>query len=327
MHRARSGKTLFILERRWGNDGYAFWFKLLELLTAAEGHYFSLKEPQNSEYFCARNNFSKANPAISGTEILDLLADLGKIDKELWVSCKVIWCQNLVDGLAETLYKKRGRPPLPKPLISQFISGTETSAETDNCDRNGSNDDENGISGTDIHLGSKVEKGGEGGDISPSTSPTGSPQEAPSKKVDTLIPRLLAADLSLPTPTQEQHVQLDALLALRSPDAILGGLQLFRRRNPGKDPRYLLHDYLERATTLCAEWEKAQPNHYTPPPLHEATPEDDAAVALAAARGKQRMHMELSDEEWELIRKADAAENTFPEAEPVVEQGVGDDTF
>lgn len=31
-HMTHSGKTIAILEARWGNDGYAFWFKLLELL-------------------------------------------------------------------------------------------------------------------------------------------------------------------------------------------------------------------------------------------------------------------------------------------------------
>lgn len=33
-------RTKFILEKNWGNDGYAFWFKLLELLCAADGQYY-----------------------------------------------------------------------------------------------------------------------------------------------------------------------------------------------------------------------------------------------------------------------------------------------
>ena len=33
-------RTKFILEKNWGNDGYAFWFKLLELLCAADGLYY-----------------------------------------------------------------------------------------------------------------------------------------------------------------------------------------------------------------------------------------------------------------------------------------------
>ena len=39
-HFVMSGRTIFILENTYGNDGYAFWFKLLELLGDTEGHYY-----------------------------------------------------------------------------------------------------------------------------------------------------------------------------------------------------------------------------------------------------------------------------------------------
>ena len=35
---ASDGDTLTILEANFGNDGYAFWFKLLEKLGRAPGH-------------------------------------------------------------------------------------------------------------------------------------------------------------------------------------------------------------------------------------------------------------------------------------------------
>lgn len=31
-HFVKGGRTIFILENKFGNDGYAFWFKLLEIL-------------------------------------------------------------------------------------------------------------------------------------------------------------------------------------------------------------------------------------------------------------------------------------------------------
>ena len=36
-HYVNHGKTLFILEQKYGNDGYAFWFKLLEMLGGSDG--------------------------------------------------------------------------------------------------------------------------------------------------------------------------------------------------------------------------------------------------------------------------------------------------
>ena len=35
-HDVKGGKTLFILESRYGNTGYAFWFKTLEILASSD---------------------------------------------------------------------------------------------------------------------------------------------------------------------------------------------------------------------------------------------------------------------------------------------------
>ncbi len=35
---ACAGDTLTVLQSRFGNDGYAFWFKLLEKLSSTDGH-------------------------------------------------------------------------------------------------------------------------------------------------------------------------------------------------------------------------------------------------------------------------------------------------
>ncbi len=113
-HMAKSGKTLVILEGRWGNNGYAFWFKLLETLTSSEGHYFDCNLIENWEYLVQKSRLD----GISVTEIISMLARLGNIDLELWEK-KIIWCQALVDNLA-SVYKKRQRPSPVRP-----VSGTE----------------------------------------------------------------------------------------------------------------------------------------------------------------------------------------------------------
>lgn len=107
-------KTKFILEQSWGNDGYAFWFKLLELLGRSEGHYFDCSIAANEKYLVAlvKIEIETAN------EILGTLAELGNIDKELWEEHRIIWCQSLVDNLQD-VYSKRTvsipRKPFEKP--------------------------------------------------------------------------------------------------------------------------------------------------------------------------------------------------------------------
>lgn len=133
-HMATSGKTLFILESTFGNDGYAFWFKLLELLAKSEGHVFDTKTIAEWKFLVAITlvNEDKA------TEILNMLAELNAIDAELWKN-KIIWCQNLVDNVEDVYLKRRAKKPT-KPLIinncdenpnSSVVPVTETTQETE----------------------------------------------------------------------------------------------------------------------------------------------------------------------------------------------------
>lgn len=116
-------KTKFILEQNWGNDGYAFWFKLLELLGRSDGHYFDCSTAADSKYLAALTRLSEN----TAKEILDTLADLGNIDKELWEIKKVIWCQNFVDNLQD-VYSKRTAIIPEKPVID--LKKTEIEEET-----------------------------------------------------------------------------------------------------------------------------------------------------------------------------------------------------
>lgn len=104
-------KTKFILEQNWGNDGYAFWFKLLELLGRSDGHCYDCSKAADSKYLAALTRIDEATVK----EILDTLADLGNIDPELWTERKVIWCQNFVDNLQD-VYSKRTAVIPKKPF-------------------------------------------------------------------------------------------------------------------------------------------------------------------------------------------------------------------
>ena len=106
-HYCNHKKTMFIVEQRYGNDGYAFWFKLLETLGDTEGHFLNLNDVAMWEFLQSITRLSES----FCTEILDLLAKLDAIDAELWKT-RIVWCQKFVDGIAE-VYKNR-RVNLPK---------------------------------------------------------------------------------------------------------------------------------------------------------------------------------------------------------------------
>ena len=109
---ACTGDTLTVLQSQFGNDGYAFWFKLLEKLASTEGHFIDCSNPTKWQLLLAKTGVSE----LIGVEIMKLLVEMQAIDKELWDS-KLIWCQKLVDNVSD-VYKNRRRDLPQKPVIT-----------------------------------------------------------------------------------------------------------------------------------------------------------------------------------------------------------------
>ena len=117
-HQCNHGETMFIIEQRYGNDGYAFWFKLLEHLGKTEGHYLDCKKFTTLNYLAAKTLVTKEK----AEEILNLLAELEAIDQELWNENRIVWSDNLVKGLSFA-YRNREVSIPDKPVILRKESG------------------------------------------------------------------------------------------------------------------------------------------------------------------------------------------------------------
>jgi len=109
---ASEGTTLTILEDQFGNDGYSFWFRLLERLCATPGHVMDCRNPARWQFLLAKTHVSED----IGCRILNLLAELDAIDADLWLD-KVIWCQNLVDNITDVYKNRRALIP-QKPSVN-----------------------------------------------------------------------------------------------------------------------------------------------------------------------------------------------------------------
>jgi hypothetical protein len=110
-HFVAGGKTIFILESNFGNDGYAFWFKVLELLGMTDGHVYDCRNTSDWEFLLAKTHVS----GVIASSILQKLADLDAIDKELWEK-KIIWSDNFVKNLLPLYSNRKGDLP-KKPVI------------------------------------------------------------------------------------------------------------------------------------------------------------------------------------------------------------------
>jgi len=129
-HFVMDSKTKSVLKSRYGNNGYAFWFQLLELLCKTDEHYYNCTSVTDWEYLLAWTSVSEG----VAIEVLNLLSEMGKIDAELWTGSKVIWCPSLLSNL-EPVYAKRrvDRPTKPDidtlPAREPDVNGV---SDTDN---------------------------------------------------------------------------------------------------------------------------------------------------------------------------------------------------
>jgi len=110
--------TMQIIENKYDIKGYAFWFKLLEMLGSANGHCIDFNKESAWEFLQAKTRTSKEEC----TEILDTLAKLDAIDKELWLN-KVVWSDNFIEGIREA-YRTRINEIPTKPSLYNALNPT-----------------------------------------------------------------------------------------------------------------------------------------------------------------------------------------------------------
>jgi hypothetical protein len=98
--------TMYILEQKYGNDGYSFWFKLLEILGKEADHWLDLRDCMKWEFLQAKTHLDES----ICTEMLNLLAKLKAIDPELW-AIKIVWSENFVEGISDVYRNRRVEIP------------------------------------------------------------------------------------------------------------------------------------------------------------------------------------------------------------------------
>jgi len=101
-HNCEADKSLYIIEKMYNNDGYAFYFKLRELLGKTNNHVYDCTEYGAWEYLIVETGVDDE----TAKNIIDTLIDLGELDKELYNKCGIIWWQSFVDIL-EDVYSRR----------------------------------------------------------------------------------------------------------------------------------------------------------------------------------------------------------------------------
>jgi hypothetical protein len=123
-HMTHSGKTIAILEARWGNDGYAFWFKLLELLGDSSDFSFNCNRSADWEYLLSKTRVTES----VARAILDKLAEVEAIDDACWQQ-NIVWSDNFCRNLEPVFEKRKGQKPQKPEFPQQKPVANDISAD------------------------------------------------------------------------------------------------------------------------------------------------------------------------------------------------------
>ena len=114
-HDVEQKTTLFILQKKFKNDGYAVWYKTLELIGKTPGHYYDCTLPVRWQFYLAYIDV----PEALANEIIETLVQLDALDRNLWEENKILWSQNFIDRLSDVYHRREmGLPPKPNGHFS-----------------------------------------------------------------------------------------------------------------------------------------------------------------------------------------------------------------
>lgn len=100
-HLIGDGKKIFSIENKYGNDGYATWFKILEKLAITDHHYLDLNSEEEIMYMAAKCR-------VDEDRLIAIINDLTRLkvfDKKLW-ELRIIWCPPFIDSIQDAYFRR-----------------------------------------------------------------------------------------------------------------------------------------------------------------------------------------------------------------------------
>ncbi len=133
----KDGKTLFILEGKYGCKGTGFFTNVMRFLCSTPDHHYQIKDVADSLFFFTRCHCDEE----SGMDMLNIMANTGKICSDMWVSYKVIVSEDLLNSIKDA-YRNRKKSIITIDQIRVSYAGNRVS-DTGNTEKGGITDVDN----------------------------------------------------------------------------------------------------------------------------------------------------------------------------------------
>lgn len=117
----KDGKTLYILQKKYGLEGIGFFTQLFRYLSQVPDHWICIDDEIEKERFLDYLGIQEEKC----NEILDLMSKTGKIDAELWHEWKVICSQDFYDSL-DRVYSKRQNEQMTVDKVKIYLKDSGT---------------------------------------------------------------------------------------------------------------------------------------------------------------------------------------------------------
>ena len=112
-HYTKSTIELDLIEHKHKSEGYKAYYRLMELVADADYHRLSVASENDKIMFDLGMNCDEEVV----NDVIKILIDKGRIDKQLWEKESIIWMQDFVETL-KPVYVNRRKPLPTKDLVS-----------------------------------------------------------------------------------------------------------------------------------------------------------------------------------------------------------------
>jgi len=119
---AKRGKTLNILQSKYGLEGIGFFTNLMRFLSLTPDHYYCMQDETERLNLFAEIGIDENK----GLAMIELMVKTGKLDKELWEKYKVIVSQAFLESIKDA-YKKRSIKIITIEEIKKKFDGSGVS--------------------------------------------------------------------------------------------------------------------------------------------------------------------------------------------------------
>jgi hypothetical protein len=116
-HPVRHGKKMSYLEKKYKNDGYATWLKILEELGNTDYHFLDLSDEVQLMFLSDRC-------LVSEEVLINIINDLIRLkefDKKLWEENRILFNQKFIESIKDA-YKKRSNECINRKSLLTLLS-------------------------------------------------------------------------------------------------------------------------------------------------------------------------------------------------------------